>query len=133
MDRQVWNTVWLILLLMDAPLSLAYSMHKIGQSIRLPFPNDQTILGIGGLAYDKYTNIWTAAAENIPGSPVSERYPISSIPRIYHLMLDFQTGSIVFVNKEGPILVTPGKGLKLEDIAMASKTFGNLSKEKQPT
>ena len=131
MDRQVWNTFWLILLFMDAPLSLAYSMHKIGQSIRLPFPNDQTILGVGGLTYDKYTNIWTASAENIPGSPVSERYPISSIPRIYHLMLDFQTGSIVFVNKEGPILVTPGKGLKIEDIAMASKTFGNNSNEKQ--
>lgn len=131
MEKKILNIFWIILLLMNIPLSLAFSMQKIGQSIRLPFPNDQTILGVGGLTYDKDTNIWTASSENIPGSIVSEKYPISSIPRIYHMMLDFQTGSIVFVNNEGPILINPMEGLKIEDIAMASKTFGNDSNEKE--
>ena len=46
---------------------VAEPLEKIGMSIRLPFPNEQSILGVGGLSYsnDNNENLWMACTENI--------------------------------------------------------------------
>ena len=45
----------------------ATPLEKIGHSIHLPFPNDQSILGVGGLSYSNEDNmdLWTACSENV--------------------------------------------------------------------
>ena len=42
-------------------------LEQIGTSILLPFPNDQSILGVGGLSYsnEENINLWIASSENI--------------------------------------------------------------------
>ena len=121
--------VWLSFLTV-ALLSLSLLMESVRQIIHLNFPNDQIILGVGGLVYDKDTNIWTASSENIPGSPVDEEFPLASSPRIYPMMLDFQAGRIEFVNN-GAILVEPSYGLNIEDIYMAPSCDKLTSSENQ--
>ena len=118
------------LLLMGTSLSNSVPMKKIGKTIHLPFPNKHSILGVGGLTFDENTNIWTASAENLPGSHIDAEFPLASTPRIYHMILDFQAGSIDFV-KNGTILINPGNGLKIEDIAKAPDSVEKRSLEKQ--
>jgi len=103
-------------------------MESIGKSIHLPFPNDQTILGIGGLSYDKDTQIWSAPSENIPGYSLDDQFPLVSVPRIYNMKLDFDEGSIEFV---GVTFVEPPDGLKLEGIATRTTAGEGASSNKE--
>ena len=106
-------------------------MKQVGMPIKLPFPNNQSILGVGGLVYDDDNKIWTASAENLVGSEVDEQFPLASVPRIYHMVLDFDTGSITFVNSGGPIIISPANGLKIEDIALSQTRKVNKNSNRQ--
>lgn len=92
-------------------------LKKIGMDIHIPFPNKETIMGVGGLVFHNISKTWTVCAENIPGSTSNEDYPLASSPRLYHMNLDFESGSADFL--EEVVTVQPSKGLKLEDIAFA--------------
>ena len=41
------------------------ALEQVGKALRLPFPNEQLILGVGGLGYNADADIWTASSENI--------------------------------------------------------------------
>ena len=47
--------------------AVAEPLEKIGQSIHLPFPNDQSIKGVVGLSYNNQnnTNLWLACSDTI--------------------------------------------------------------------
>lgn len=47
------------------PLSPPLVLEPFGKAIKLPFPNEQNILGIGGLSFNSKDNIWTVACENV--------------------------------------------------------------------
>ena len=59
------SPVSLLLLLTPPNLEGSPTLEPIGKPIRLPFPNDQLILGVAGFSYNTYDNIWTASSENI--------------------------------------------------------------------
>ena len=55
-----------LLLLLTLQKSVGYlTLEPIGKTIRIPFPNDQLILGVDGFSYNTYDNVWTASSENI--------------------------------------------------------------------
>ena len=55
-----------LLLLLTPPNSAGYlTLDPIGKPIRLPFTNDQLILGVCGFSYNTYDNVWTTSSENI--------------------------------------------------------------------
>ena len=83
----------------------------------IPFPNQWDMLGVGGLTYDKNNDIWTCVTENIPGSPVSDDYPKTSVPRLFHMKLDFESG-IVNIQDDAAVEISSANGLKLEDISL---------------
>ena len=103
-------------------------LQQVGKQIFLPFPNEHRILGVGGLCYDSAHNRWSTSSENI-GSATSnlDDEEDLALPRIYHMNLDFQDGSIEFIFNE-PIVVQPKEFLKLEDLAIVpndSDSVGN--------
>ena len=65
------------------------ALERYGKVIRVPFPNDEVMLGLGGLVYDPTTEFWTATAESISGSSVTTAYPEAATPRFYRFQLDF--------------------------------------------
>ena len=93
-------------------------LEETGKSISLPYPNDQQILGVGGLSYDKESDTWTVSAENIVGSPIDNSFPNASRPRLYQLTLNFEDGSIGFEHPN-PTFVSPSSGIKIEDLDQA--------------
>jgi len=97
----------------------SYPLDPIGNVIKLPFPNDQSILGVGGLAYDSRENLWSASCENIASaSHINNDSDVTiSLPRLYHMNLNFEDASIEFLTDE-PIIVQPSTGLKLEGLAI---------------
>ena len=112
-------------------LSHHFPMKQVGMPIKLPFPNNQSILGVGGLEYDNDNNIWTASAENLVGLEVDEKFPLASVPRIYHMLLEFDTGSITFANGSEPIIISPANGLKIEDITLSQTRKVNKNSNRQ--
>lgn len=40
-------------------------LQKVGHTINLPYPNDQNILGVGGISYDEQSDSWALGCENI--------------------------------------------------------------------
>jgi len=52
--------------------SEASPLEPIGKPIQLPFPNDQIILGVGGLGYHNVQDVWTACSENIASASAKE-------------------------------------------------------------
>ena len=107
----------LVFMMTVLPVANSLVMKKFGVDIKLPFTNKQNILGVSGLTYDQATNIWTVASESILGSSISNDNPMAAVPRIYHMKLDFSSGSIDFL--DGPIIINPSTGLKIEDIELA--------------
>mmetsp|Transcript_41428 Transcript_41428/g.42195 ORF Transcript_41428/g.42195 Transcript_41428/m.42195 type:complete len:304 (+) Transcript_41428:281-1192(+) len=98
-------------------------LEQVGKKIFLPFPNDHRIIGIGGLGYDSVNDYWSAASENIASATSDQDDDKDlSLPRIYHMILDFQEGTIDFILDE-PIVVQPKEYLKLEDLAIVSNHF----------
>jgi len=92
------------------------ALEKIGKTITEPFPNSpRNIIGVGGLSYEPLTNTWTTSSENIAGV-IDDLYPGVSLPKLNHMELDFNSGTITYINSE-PVVVNPSNGLKLEDIA----------------
>ena len=65
MKNILLSPVALLLLLTPPNSAGSPTLEPIGKPIRLPFPNDQLILGVGGFSYNTYDNIWTASSENI--------------------------------------------------------------------
>ena len=92
------------------------ALERYGKVIRVPFPNDEVMLGLGGLVYDPTTEFWTATAESISGSSVTAAYPEAATPRFYRFQLDFDTGTITYA-KPAYVEVRSDGGFKLEDIA----------------
>lgn len=43
----------------------ALPLELVGSPIKLPYPNEQNILGVGGLSYDAEQDLWCASSENI--------------------------------------------------------------------
>jgi hypothetical protein len=116
--------LFLVSLLGSSGASSATSpLAAYGKAIELPFPNDWDILGVSGLTYNKETDFWTCSAENIPGTDVARQFPTVSLPRLYHMRLDFKNGAILEVgNDDSSVLVDPSQGLKLEDVTQAPPT-----------
>ena len=93
---------------------------QIGRTISLPFPNKQQILGVSGLAHHKdFPDLWTGVSENIPGSgnDLEDRYPLTSLPRLHHMKLDFDKGTVEFLN-DYQTIIDHADGLKIEDMAL---------------
>ena len=73
------------------------------------------------MSYNELSNTWTVCSENIVGSVDNDQYSDASLPRIYHLALDFQSGMVEFITDE-PVMVNPSESLKLEDIVAVPDT-----------
>ena len=84
------------------------------------------ILGVGGLSYNEDIDTWTVCSENIIGFGSDDEYPDISLPRLYHLKLNFTSGSVSFTTDKA-ITVNPPDKLKLEDIAAVPNT--NIGEE----
>lgn len=110
-------------------LASATILQRYGKKVTLPFPNEPSILGVGGLSYNRDSDTWTASSENIVGSSIEDEFPITSLPRIYHMKLDFETGTVDFPEGTTPILVDPTDGLKLEDLDLAPLSQASESNE----
>ena len=65
MKNILLTPVALLLLLTPPNLAGSSTLEPIGKTIRIPFPNDHPILGVGGFSYNTYDNVWTASSENI--------------------------------------------------------------------
>ena len=55
----------LLFLLTPPNLAGSPTLDPIGKPIRIPFPNDQLILGVSGFSYNNNDNVWTASSDNI--------------------------------------------------------------------
>lgn len=102
-----------VLLTVEAAVS--HPFEQIGTAIKMPFPNQQAILGVGGLTYHRDIDIWTASSENIIGTKLDIKYPVASVPRLYHMKLDFNASTVEFLFDE-PVFIEPSDGLKIEDM-----------------
>ncbi len=89
-------------------------LQLYGVPITIPFPNSETLLGLGGIAYNEREDIWTCSAENIVGTSQDAEYSLASKPRLYHLRLNFTQG--IFKHDRNLTMINPGDGLKLEDL-----------------
>jgi hypothetical protein len=74
------KSILLSTLLLPSVVS-ASPLEPVGKPIRLPFPNDQSILGVGGLGYDSRHDLWSASSENIASASnengASSNYDVS--------------------------------------------------------
>lgn len=54
-------------------------LESVGLPVALPFPNDQRILGVGGLGYDAQHDVWSASSENLASVSSSGENNASSL------------------------------------------------------
>ena len=113
----ITTSLFFLHLTLVTALALSAVISPYGKPIIVPFPNQWDMLGIGGLTYDETNDIWTCVTENIPGSPISHDYPKTSIPRLFHMKLDFENGTLD-IQYDTSVEISSTNGLKLEDISL---------------
>jgi len=56
---------WLLVQLLPVIALGSSPLEPVGEAITLEFPNDQQILGVGGLGYDAQNDLWFASSESL--------------------------------------------------------------------
>ena len=86
---------------------------------------------MGGISYNEDIDTWTVCSESIIGTEPNNDATLS-LPRLYHMKLNFTSGSVSFITNEA-VTVNPSDTLKLEDIATVPNTaFGNTFESNDP-
>jgi len=96
------------------------ALESVESMIKLPFPNSQMILEVGGISYNENIDERTVCSESIIGTEPNNDAMLS-LPRLYHMKLDFTSGSVSFFTNEA-VTVNPFDALKQGDIATVHNT-----------
>lgn len=56
-------------------------LQKVGHTINIPYPNDQNILGVGGISYDEHSDSWALGCENIAYATEDDQMKIDASVR----------------------------------------------------